>query len=116
MYRKKKPNSKLNKFFLNKELGFVTFNIHEIIEVPESVSEEEIVKQNLSKSLIEFYKNELLKESSNDENSFIDDFDFWFLSEETIVSNSLNKFNDAFVRFTLEEKKQILLLLQNNLK
>lgn len=112
----KKPNSKLNKFFLNKELGFVTFNIHEIIEVPESVSEEEIVKQNLSKSLIEFYKNELLKESSNDENSFIDDFDFWFLSEETIVSNSLNKFNDAFVRFTLEEKKQILLLLQNNLK
>ncbi|WP_278476923.1 hypothetical protein [Parvimonas micra] len=112
----KKPNSKLNKFFLNKELGFVTFNIHEIIEVPESVSEEEIVKQNLSKSLMEFYKNELLKESSNDENSFIDDFDFWFLSEETIVSNSLNKFNDAFVRFTLEEKKQILLLLQNNLK
>lgn len=112
----KKPNSKLNKFFLNKELGFVTFNIHEIIEVPESVSKEEIVKQNLSKSLMEFYKNELLKESSNDENSFIDDFDFWFLSEETIVSNSLNKFNDAFVRFTLEEKKQILLLLQNNLK
>lgn len=112
----KKPNSKLNKFFLNKELGFVTFNIHKLIEVPESVSEEEIVKQNLSKSLMEFYKKELLKESSDDKNIFFDDFDFWLSSEETIISNSLNKFNDAFDRFTLEEKKQILLLLQNNLK
>lgn len=113
----KKPNSKLNKFFLNKELGFVTFNIHEIIKVPESVSEEEIIKQNLSKSLIEFYKKELLKESGDDEkNNFIDEWEFWFLSEEEIVSNSLNKFNDAFSRFTLEEKKQILSLLQKNLK
>lgn len=113
----KKSNSKLNKFFLNKELGFVTFNIHEIIKVPESVSEEEIIKQNLSKSLIEFYKEELLKESGDDEkNNFIDEWEFWFLSEEEIVSNSLNKFNDAFSRFTLEEKKQILSLLQKNLK
>ena len=113
----KKPNSILNKFFLNKELGFVTFNIHEILKVPESVSEEEIIKQNLSKSLIEFYKKELLKESGDDEkNNFIDEWEFWFLSEEEIVSNSLNKFNDAFSRFTLEEKKQILSLLQKNLK
>ena len=113
----KKPNSKLNKFFLNKELGFVTFNIHEIIKTPESVSEEEIIKQNLSKSLIEFYKKELLKESDGDDkNNFIDELDFWFLSEETIISNSLNKFNVAFNRFTLEEKKQILSLLQKNLK
>lgn len=113
----KKPNSKLNKFFLNKELGFVTFNIHEIIKAPESVSEEEIVKQNLSKSLIEFYQKELLKEPSDDnENSFIDEWEFWFLSEEKIVSNSLNKFNNAFSQFTLEEKKQILSLLQKNLK
>lgn len=114
---KKKPNSKLNKFFLNKELGFVTFNIHEIIKTPESVSEEEIIKQNLSKSLIEFYKKELLKESDGDDkNNFIDELDFWFLSEETIILNSLNKFNVAFNRFTLEEKKQILSLLQKNLK
>lgn len=112
----KKPNNKLKKFFRNKELGFVTFNIHEIIKVPESVSEEEIVKQNLSKSLIEFYKNELLKEPGDDKNSFIDELEFWFLSEETIISNSLNKFNDAFSRFTIEEKKQILLLLQENLE
>ena len=113
----KKPNSILNKFFLNKELGFVTFNIHEILKVPESVSEEEIIKQNLSKSLIEFYKEELLKESGDDEkNKFIDEWEFWFLSEEKIVSNSLNKFNDAFSRYTLEEKKQILSLLQKNLK
>ena len=113
----KKPNSILNKFFLNKELGFVTFNIHEILKVPESVSEEEIIKQNLSKSLIEFYKEELLKESGDDEkNNFIDEWEFWFLSEEKIVSNSLNKFNDAFSRYTLEEKKQILSLLQKNLK
>lgn len=113
----KKSNSKLNKFFLNKELGFVTFNIHEIIKTPESVSEEEIIKQNLSKSLIEFYQKELLKESDDDDkNNFIDELDFWFLSEETIVSNSLNKFNVAFNRFTLEEKKQILSLLQKNLK
>lgn len=67
--------------------------------------------------MIEFYKKELLKESGDDEkNNFIDEWEFWFLSEEEIVSNSLNKFNDAFSRFTLEEKKQILSLLQKNLK
>lgn len=113
----KRSNSKLDKFFLNKELGLVSFNINEIIKIPESVSEEEIIKQNLSQFLIEFYKKEFLKEpEDNGKNSFIDDLEFWFSSEETIISNSLNKFNETFNKFTLEEKRQILSLLQKNLK
>lgn len=112
-------NSKLEKFFLNKLLNSVVFEISEIIKISEIVSEEEIVKQNLSKSLIEFYEQELLdtfKEKNLKKFSFMEDVAFWFLPEETIISNSLNKFNETFNKFTLEEKKQILLLLQKNLK